>query len=124
MNQGTVSILSDEDLASAVLYGLKRVVREYATAATESNCPVVRQTFTDMLTSTLTMQGQMYQVMSNLNMYQAPATALKQEVDKQIQSYKQTQQNTNNWVSQHLGQANGAMMQNNNNSQAQSNYMQ
>ena len=125
MNQGPVSILSEEDLASAVLSDLKRVVREYATAATESNCPIVRQLFTDMLNSTLTMQGQLYQVMSNLNMYAAPASALKQEVDKQIQSYKQTQQNSNNWVSQHLNQANSAMMQNNmNGSQPQASYMQ
>ena len=67
--QQTPAILSEEDLAYAVLSDLKRVVREYATAATESVCPTIRQMFTDMLNSTLSMQGQLFEAMDQYNMY-------------------------------------------------------
>ncbi len=126
MNQQHVSILSEEDLASTVLSDLKRVVREYATAATESTCPMIRQMFTDLLNSTLTMQGQLFQVMSQLQMYDAASQAAKSELNKQYQAYQQTQQQTNQWVSSHLtsgaGAANmhpGAMGQSQNKTTAQ-----
>lgn len=99
MSQHHVSILSDEDLASTVLGDLKRVVREYATAATESACPKVRQMFTDLLNNTLTAQGQMFTTMKNAQMYEMGITALQTDINEQIQTYKQTQQGTNEWLS-------------------------
>ncbi|MCR8657931.1 spore coat protein [Paenibacillus endoradicis] len=99
-NNSQKSMLTEEDLAGTVLADLKRVVREYATAATESNCPTVRQMFTDLLNKTLTMQGQLYTVMSQVNMYQAPSVAPKKELDKQLRSYSSQQQQTQSWLQQ------------------------
>ncbi|RED63847.1 spore coat protein [Cohnella lupini] len=92
--------LTDEDLASTILSDLKRVTREYATAATESVCPEIRQMFTQLLDSTLKMQGELYTVMQQNNMYNASSPALKQELDKQLKQYQQSQQQTNQFVQQ------------------------
>ncbi|GGG51362.1 spore coat protein [Paenibacillus radicis (ex Gao et al. 2016)] len=94
--------LPDEDLAYTVLSDLKRVVREYATAATESTCPTVRQMFTNLLNSTLKMQGDLFQAMQAQNMYSTASPALRQELDKQIKEYSQTQQKTSQWLQQRL----------------------
>lgn len=98
------SILTEEDLASSVLADLKRVVREYATAATESTCPDIRQMFTKLMNSTLTLQGQLFQVMQQNNMYNASSPALRQELDKQAKQYQQTKQKTIQFVQQNLAQ--------------------
>ncbi|MCU6710319.1 spore coat protein [Paenibacillus sp. J5C_2022] len=90
------SILTEEDLASAVLNDLKRVVREYATAATESTCPDIRQLFTTLLNNTLAVQGQMFQAMQQSNMYNTASPALRQELNKQATQYRQSQQKTMN----------------------------
>ncbi|WP_229263611.1 spore coat protein [Cohnella cholangitidis] len=92
--------LTDEDVASGILSDLKRVTREFATAATESVCPEIRQMFTQMLNNTLTMQGELYTAMSQNNMYNASSPALKQELDKQLKQYQQTQQKTSQFVQQ------------------------
>ncbi|WP_127532616.1 spore coat protein [Paenibacillus kobensis] len=96
------SILPDEDLASVILSDLKRVVREYATAATESTCPQIRKLFTDLTNSTLTMQGQLFTVMQQNQMYNTSSPALRQEIDKQGKQYDQTLQKTNQFVQQKL----------------------
>jgi spore coat protein CotF len=92
--------LSEEDKASAILSDLKRVTREYATAATESVCPEIRQMFTELTNNTLTMQGELYNAMQQNNMYNASSPALKQELDKQFMQYQQTQQKTTQFVQQ------------------------
>lgn len=107
MNQQMHALLSEEDLATTVLCDLKRVVREYATAATESTCPDIRQMFTDLTNSTLSMQGQLFNVMQQSNMYNTSTPALRQDLDKQAKTYKQTQQGTTQWVQQKLGQQHG-----------------
>jgi len=96
------SILPDEDLASMILCDLKRVVREYATAATESTCPQIRKLFTDLTNSTLTMQGQLFTAMQQQQMYNTSSPALRQEIDKQGKEYDQTLQKTNQFVQQKL----------------------
>lgn len=96
--------LTEDDLASVVLDDLKRCVREYATAATESTCPVTRQMFTDLLNSTLKMQGEMFTVMSQNNMYEAASVAPQKEISKQIQSYTSMQQQTQSWLQQGIQQ--------------------
>lgn len=95
--------LPDEDLAYTVLSDLKRVVREYATAATESTCPEVRQMFTQLLNSTLKMQGSLFQAMQSQNMYSTASPALRQEIDKQTKEYQQTQQKTSQFLQQRMG---------------------
>ncbi|RJX41565.1 spore coat protein [Paenibacillus pinisoli] len=102
MNQQSQSILTEEDLASTVLSDLKRVVREYATAATESTCPDIRQLFTKLLDNTLKAQGQLFQAMQQSNMYNTASPALRQELDKQAQQYKQTAQKTKQQLQQSL----------------------
>ncbi len=116
MNANNQSILTEEDLASTVLCDLKRVVREYATAATESTCPTIRQMFTDLTNKALTMQGQLFTAMEQANMYQTSAGAPKQEITKQIQSYKSTNEKTKTWLS---GVQQGNQMQNNIQNQSQ-----
>jgi spore coat protein CotF len=92
--------LTEEDIASTILSDLKRMTREYATAATESVCPEIRQMFTQMLNNTLTMQGELYNIMQQNNMYNASSPVIKQEVDKQLKQYQQSQQKTAQFVQQ------------------------
>ncbi|GIO13921.1 hypothetical protein J19TS2_34760 [Cohnella xylanilytica] len=92
--------MPDGDLAYTVLADLKRVTREYATAATESVCPTVRQQFTQLMNTTLAMQGELYTAMTQQKMYNAASPALRQEIDKQFKQYQSTQQKTNQFVQQ------------------------
>jgi spore coat protein CotF len=101
--QANKQLLSEEDLASIVLSDLKRVVREYATAATEATCPDMRQLFTKLMNNTLNAQGQLFTAMQQANMYNTASPALRQELDKQAQQYKQTQQQTKQFLQQNLG---------------------
>lgn len=92
--------MPDEDLAYTVLADLKRVTREYATAATESVCPTVRQQFTQLLNTTLQMQGELYTSMQSANMYNASSPTLKQDIDKNLKTYQDTQKKTEQFVQQ------------------------
>ncbi|WP_341278802.1 spore coat protein [Paenibacillus sp. FSL H8-0537] len=103
------SFLPEEDLAYTVLSDLKRVTREYATGATEAACPSIRQMFTNLLNSTLKMQGELYQVMQSQNMYSTASPVLRQEIDKQIKEYQQTQQKTSQFLQQRMGSQSQAM---------------
>ncbi|NIK66828.1 MULTISPECIES: spore coat protein [unclassified Paenibacillus] len=103
--------LPDEDLAYTVLSDLKRVVREYSTAATESSCPEVRQMFTQLMNSTLKLQGNLFQTMQSANMYNTASPALRQEIDKQVKEYQQTQQKTTQYLQQRLGGAQPSFQQ-------------
>lgn len=94
------TFMPEADLAYTILADLKRTVREYTTAATESNCPSVRQMFTNLTNNTLTLQGELYQVMSQSNMYPAPGKALKTDIDKQIQMANQTKQECQQFIQQ------------------------
>ncbi|CAH1053900.1 spore coat protein [Paenibacillus pseudetheri] len=102
--QNSAAFMPDEDLMNTILCDLKRTVREYATAATESACPAVRRVFNTMTMDTLQLQGDLYTHMSQMNMYPAPAKALRQDVDKQLQTAQQMQQQTGQFVQQKTGQ--------------------
>lgn len=102
--QNPAAFMADEDLLNTILCDLKRTAREYATAATESSCPTVRQVFNDMTMNTLHLQGDLFTQMTQLNMYPAPGKALRQDVDKQLQSAQQMQQQTGQFVQQKTGQ--------------------
>lgn len=103
--QNSSAFMPDEDLLNTILCDLKRTVREYATAATESACPAVRRVFNDMTMATLQVQGDLYTHMSQMNMYPTPAKALRQDVDKQLQTAQQMQQQTGQFVQQKTGQS-------------------
>jgi spore coat protein F len=94
------SFMPDEDLLNTVLAELRRTAREYTTAATEANCPTVRQAFNDLTMDTLRIQGELYQQLKQMNGYSAPASALRYDVDKQMQSALQTQQKSQQFVQQ------------------------
>lgn len=103
MNAQNGSFMADEDLMNTVLADLKRTVREYTTAATESACPTVRQAFNELTMDTLRLQGDLYTHMSQMNMYTAPSKALRQDLDKQLQTAQQTQQKCQQFVQQKTG---------------------
>ncbi|MDI4644636.1 spore coat protein [Cohnella hashimotonis] len=111
--------MPDEDLAYTVLADLKRVTREYATAATESVCPTVRQQFTQLLNVTLQMQGELYTTMQSANMYNASSPTLRQEIDKNLKTYQDTQTKTQQFVQQTKQNAIPAWQQQQQNAQQQ-----
>ncbi|MEK4509615.1 spore coat protein [Paenibacillus anaericanus] len=118
-----MDILPLEDLLNTILCDLKRSVREYTTATTESNCPSIRQLFTEMTNSTLKLQGDLYQLMSQNNMYTAPTPAPRTEVSKQLQSAQQTIQKAQQFVQQRVANTNTSYQPQSNVSSQQSNYM-
>ncbi|KAF6582293.1 spore coat protein [Paenibacillus polymyxa] len=99
-SQNNMSFMPEEDLLYSILADMKRTVREYTTATTESNCPSVRQMFTDLTNDTLRMQGDLYHLMSQNNMYAAPTKALRIDLDKQIQEARKTQQECQQFIQQ------------------------
>ncbi|GIO31504.1 MULTISPECIES: spore coat protein [Paenibacillus] len=119
---GNSAFMQDEDLLYTILADLKRTVREYTTATTESSCPAVRQLFTQLTNDTLRMQGELYNLMKQLNMYSTSSSALRQDLDKQVQDARNTQQKTRQFVQQktssmgHYAQA-SQMQQNQQNAQ-------
>lgn len=100
--QGT-SFMPEKDMLYTILADLKRTSREYTIAVNEANCEVVRSMFMDLLNSTLTMQGHLYHVMKQNNMYSTPSKALQQEVSKQWTNSQQTEQQTTSFVHSKLG---------------------
>lgn len=110
------SFMPEEDMLYTILADLKRTSREYTTAVTEASCPVVRQMFTDLTNSTLKLQGDLYYLMDQLNMYSASTPVLKQEINKQLQQNQQNMQKTQQFLQQKQGQQHG--MNNHNNTYA------
>lgn len=95
-------ILSDEDLVYTILADLKRTCREYTTATTESNCPVVRQHFQSLVQSSLALQGKLYDFMAQQGMYSTSSPTLASDITKQYTEYGQTQSQTNQLIQQNL----------------------
>ncbi|AIQ12094.1 spore coat protein [Paenibacillus durus] len=114
------AFMQDEDLLNIILADLKRTVGEYTTATTESACPTVRRTFSDLTMDTLRLHGELFTQMSQMNMYQAPSKALRQELDKEIQNAHQTQQKSQQFIQQKMS-GQGAYAQAPNVSQHQAN---
>lgn len=102
--QTAQNLLPEKDWLYTVLCDLKRTVREYATAVTEASDDSLRKIFTDLLNSTLTMQGQVYTLMKQNNMYNASSPAQAQEIQKQIQTYQKSGQEAFQFAKQKLGQ--------------------
>lgn len=93
MNQTDIhELLPQNDLLKSILADLRRTVREYTTATTESSCPAIRQMFTELTNSTLRLQGTLYELMKHQGIYSAPASAPRQLLDKKLQDAEKTQQ--------------------------------
>lgn len=100
--QSNSTFMAEEDLLTTILCDLKRTVREYTTATTESACPMVRQMFTNLTTDTLRLQGELFQLMKQQNQYAVSSKVLRQELDKQLQQSQKTQQQSRQFVQQKL----------------------
>lgn len=98
-------MMNESDYLNVILSDLKRTVREYTTATTESACPVVRRMFTDLTNSTLQLQGELFQVMEQNKMYTAPSPAPRQMIDKEIQTAQQDHQQAHQMSQQHAMQS-------------------
>ncbi|WP_235439947.1 spore coat protein [Paenibacillus sp. DMB20] len=86
------TFLPEEDMLNTILNELKRTVREYTTATTESSCPDVRSMFTTLTSETLKMQGEMYQLIEQNKQYpSAVPHAMKSDVQKQLQEIQKKQ---------------------------------
>ncbi|UPK45676.1 MULTISPECIES: spore coat protein [Paenibacillus] len=92
------SFMQEQDLLKSILADLRRTAREYTTATTEASCPITRRMFTDLTNDTLRLQGELFNVLQQSNMYSVGSKALRQDVDKQIQSAHQTQQKCQQFV--------------------------
>lgn len=99
----TSSFMQEEDLLNTILTDLKRTVREYVTAATEANCPMIRQMFTDLTNSTLRMQGDLYHLMKQQNMYTLSPPTSRKSVEQAVQQNQQSKQKCQQFVQQKLG---------------------
>lgn len=95
-------ILADEDLLYTILADLKRTCREYTTATTESSCPSVRQHFQMLAQSSLELQGQLYNFMSQNGMYSTSTPALESAITKEINQSGQTFTQTNQLIQQNM----------------------
>lgn len=107
MNTMTTSMeqLPQDDLLKIILADLRRTVREYTTATTESSCPMIRNTFADLTDSTLRLQGDLYKLLEQHQVYTAPAKATRQEVDKKLQEAEKAHQKIHQFVQQRTGQS-------------------
>lgn len=94
MASGMAATLTEQDLFHNILVLLKHNVREYATAVTEANCAVVRQTMQRMLHETLAEQADCYQVMGRQGWYPPAPSASRQEVQKSIAKHRQSANQT------------------------------
>lgn len=81
--------LTEQDLFQSLLTQLKQGIGEYATAATEASCPIVRQTMVRFLNETMTEQADCFQVMSRQGWYGQLPMATRQDVQKAIADHRQ-----------------------------------
>lgn len=93
--------LTEQDITNTLLCDLKRVVREYATAATESTCPNIRAMHTQLLNTALQSQGDLFNAMKQAQLYDQPLLASQADIKQQVDAYKQTEQQLNAFLAQH-----------------------
>ncbi|CAI6018915.1 hypothetical protein PAECIP112173_00173 [Paenibacillus sp. JJ-100] len=98
MYNQTGNFMQEQDLLKSILADLRRTSREYTTATTEASCPTVRSMFNNLTNDTLRLQGELFNLMQQNNMYSASAKAPRQDLDKQIQSAHQAQQKCQQFV--------------------------
>ncbi len=104
--QTSAGQLPQDDLLKIILADLRRTVREYTTATTESSCPSIRRMFAELTDSTLRLQGDLYTLLERHQVYSAPAGATRQEIDQKIKEAEKTHQKVHQFVQQHAFQSN------------------
>ena len=97
---GATTRFQDEDLANFVLAELKRTSEEYTSAILEAQNPQIRHTLQTLLQKALTDQARLFDSMRSLNLYEAPAPAQPQELQKAIQSKQQSWSKLQNFAQQ------------------------
>ncbi|PQP82536.1 spore coat protein [Paenibacillus sp. PCH8] len=115
------NFMQEQDLLKSILADLRRTSREYTTATTEAACPTIRRMFSELTNDTLRLQGELFNLMQQNNMYAVSTKALRQDVDKQIQSAHQVQQKCQQFI-QEKNTQNSPYSQAPNVSQHQPNY--
>lgn len=100
-NQLQNDMLPQDDLLKIVLADLRRTSREYTTATTESSCPAIRSLFSELTDSTLKLQGELYKLMEEQQIYTKPAGASRKEVDKNLQEAEKACKQAKQFASQH-----------------------
>ena len=93
---------SDRDMTNFVLAELKRVTREYATAALEANHPMIRERFTHLMQRSLQDQSRLYDTMNQLGMYGQLSFASQQEVYREQQKHAQSGYELQSFLQQNL----------------------
>jgi spore coat protein CotF len=81
--------LSEQDYGHFVLNELKRVTREYVTAALESANPQIRQTFQSLAQKSLDDQARLFQVLQQAHGYGDIPLAQQQDVQRELQQMSQ-----------------------------------
>ncbi|GIO38572.1 hypothetical protein J41TS12_34330 [Paenibacillus antibioticophila] len=103
-NQLQNDMLPQDDLLKIVLADLRRTSREYTTATTEASCPAIRSLFSELTDSTLKLQGELYKLMEEQQIYTKPAGASRKEVDKNLQEAEQACMKAKQFAAQHQSQ--------------------
>ncbi len=86
MNNG--NNLNEQDIVNDLLIFEKQITSAYNTGITESSCPNLRQTLTDSLTASQTVQYQVFDAMKKHGWYETK-DATDQEVNNTKQKYQQ-----------------------------------
>lgn len=94
--------LQEQDLANFILSELKRIAREYATAAMEAANPQIRQTFQSLLQKTLQDQADVFQEIQKLSGYGEILQAQQQDLQQELQKQSQTAAKLQSFVQQNL----------------------
>ncbi|WP_233500588.1 spore coat protein [Paenibacillus antibioticophila] len=103
-NQLQNDMLPQDDLLKIMLADLRRTSREYTTATTEASCPAIRSLFSELTDSTLKLQGELYKLMEQQQIYTKPAGASRKEVDQNLQEAEQACMKAKQLVAQHQSQ--------------------
>lgn len=107
-NQLQNDMLPQDDLLKIMLADLRRTSREYTTATTEASCPAIRSLFSELTDSTLKLQGELYKLMEQQQIYTKPAGASRKEVDQNLQEAEQACMKAKQLVAQHQSQLGSA----------------
>lgn len=94
-------MLPQDDLLKILLADLRRTSREYTTATTESSCPMIRSLFSELTDSTLKLQGELYKLMEQHQIYTVPAGAPRKDLDKNLQEAQQLRGQAKQFAAQH-----------------------
>ncbi|TVY09375.1 spore coat protein [Paenibacillus cremeus] len=100
--------LQEQDAGNLVLNELKRVAREYTTAALEATHPAIRQTFATVTQHTLQDQAELFNVLSQMQGYGQIKMATQQEVQQELQQQLRKAEQLQNLVQQAVQGANAS----------------